>query len=240
MILCLRNTKIGKSPTKGGKTLQFVNSLTGEVVIPPSIVNSFIVVILLSIFAIYANSRIKKANPNEKPTGFLNFIEILVGGINSLVESTMGKKFKNFAPYIGTLALYLGVANLFGLIGLTPPTSDFSVPFALAIMTFVLTQFYALKSKGGGGYIKSFFEPVPFLFPLNILGELANPISLSFRLFGNILSGVIIMGLLHSALSWTAPIFAPIFHGYFDIFSGLIQTFIFIMLTMVFVSMATD
>ena len=220
--------------------MQFINSLTGEVVIPPTIINSFIVVILLSIFAIYVSSKIKKADPNEKPSGFLNIIEILVEGINSFVESTMGKKFKNFAPYIGTLALYLGVANLLGLVGLTPPTSDYSIPFTLAIMTFVLTQFYAIKYKGGRGYIKSFFEPIWFLFPINIIGELANPVSLSFRLFGNILSGVIIMGLVYSALGFAAPIITPFFHGYFDVFAGLIQTFIFIMLTMVFVSMATE
>lgn len=240
MILYLESIKKISNPMKGGKTLQFINKLTGEVVIPPSIINSFIVVILLSIFAFYVNSKIKKANPNEKPSGFLNFIEILVDSINSLVEDTMGKKFKDFAPYIGTLALYLGVANLIGLIGLTPPTSDYSIPFTLAIMTFVLTQFYALKYKGGLGYIKSFFEPVWFLFPLNIIGELANPVSLSFRLFGNILSGVIIMTLIYGALGVVAPIITPIFHGYFDLFAGLIQTFIFMMLTMVFVSMATE
>jgi F-type H+-transporting ATPase subunit a len=87
-----------------------------------------------------------------------------------------------------------------------------------------------------GGYIKGFFDPVPFLAPLNIIGELANPVSLSFRLFGNILSGVIIMGLIYQALGFISPLVTPVFHAYFDVFSGLIQTFIFIMLTMVFIS----
>lgn len=227
---------------KGGKTLGFeiINQTTGEVVISQTIINSFIIVVLLSIFAIFVNSKIKKTDPHKKPTGFLNFIEVLVDSINSLVKSTMGQKFKGFEPYIGTLALYLAVSNLFGLLGFKPPTADYSVPFALAIMTFVLTQYFALKYKGLGGYVKSFFEPMWFLFPLNVLGELANPVSLSFRLFGNIISGVIIMTLVYGALGYFAPILAPVFHGYFDIFSGLIQTFIFMMLTMVFVSMAAD
>lgn len=214
-----------------------------EIYIHDTVVNSWIIVILLSIFAIYINSKIKKAKVDEKPKGILNIIEITVQSIQNLVTDTMGKDKMKFAPYIGTLALYLAVANLFGLIGFTPPTSDYNVTFALAIITFVLTQLFAIKSKGVGGFGKSFFEPFAFLFPINVIGELANPISLSFRLFGNILSGVIIMGLLYNALQglwFLIPVATPLLHGYFDVFAGLIQTFIFIMLTMVFISMAMD
>ncbi|WP_425446173.1 F0F1 ATP synthase subunit A [Dethiothermospora halolimnae] len=220
----------------------------GNVILSRTIINSLLVVILLSIFAFYVNYRVKKADPNEKPKGFLNVIETLVEAIDNLVRTTMGEKFKNFTPYIGTLALYLAVANLFGLLGFTPPTSDYSIPFTLAIMTFVLTQYYGIKGNGLGGYFKGFFEPIWFLFPINIIGELANPVSLSFRLFGNILSGVIIMGLLYSALNSAlgilsyivTPVVTSVFHAYFDVFAGLIQTFIFMMLTMIFVSMAAD
>jgi len=207
-----------------------------QVYIHDSVVNTWIIVILLSIFALVVNNKVKKAKVDEKPSGLLNVMELFVETIESLVKSTMGPSRIGFAPYIGTLAIYLAVANLFGLIGFTPPTSDYNVTFALAIMTFVLTQYYGLKTKGLGGYVKGFFEPIPFLAPLNIIGELANPVSLSFRLFGNILSGVIIMGLLYQALGFIAPIITPAFHAYFDIFAGLIQTFIFIMLTMVFIS----
>lgn len=217
-----------------------LNILGGEVFIPDTIINTYIVVILLSVFAIYVNRKLKKAKPDEKPTGILNFIELFVEGIESLVSSTMGPKNIGFAPYIGTLAMYLAVANLFGLLGLTPPTSDFSVTFALALITFGMTQYYGAKANGIGGYLKGFAEPFWPMIPLNVIGELANPVSLSFRLFGNILSGVIIMGLLYGALGVVAPIITPIFHGYFDLFAGLIQTFIFIMLTMVFISMKMD
>ncbi|WDV46081.1 F0F1 ATP synthase subunit A [Clostridiaceae bacterium M8S5] len=211
-----------------------------EIYIHDTVIHSWIIVILLSIFAIYVGNKAKKVKPKDRPKGILNIVEMVVEGIRSLVKSTMGEDKMKFAPYIMTLAFFLVVANLFGLLGLTPPTSDYNVTFALAIITFVLTQYYGLKSKGLKGYIKGFFEPVFFLFPLNIIGELANPVSLSFRLFGNILSGVIIMGLLYNALGFVAPVITPIFHSYFDIFSGLIQTFIFMMLTMVFVSMAMD
>lgn len=211
-----------------------------DIYIHDSVINSWLVVIALSVFAIYINKKIKSAKVDEKPKGILNIVEILVESIDGLVASTMGKDKMKFSPYILMLALYLGVANLLGLVGLTPPTSDYNVTLALAIITFLMIQYYGMKSKGVGGYLKTLGEPFIFLLPINIISELANPISLSFRLFGNVLSGVIIMGLLYKALGFFAPVATFALHGYFDVFAGLIQTFIFMMLTMVFVSMAMD
>lgn len=207
-----------------------------EIIIPDTIVNMWIVAILLSIFALIANSKIKKASTDEKPSNFLNVVELIVESIENLVKTTMGPQNIKFTPYILTLALFLAVANLFGLLGFSPPTSDYSVTFSLALVTFFLTQFWSFRNAGGFfGYLKGFTEPMVFLTPLNVIGELANPISLSFRLFGNIMSGGIIMGLLYQALGYFAPIIAAPLHAYFDVFSGLLQTFIFIMLTMIFV-----
>lgn len=206
-----------------------------ELFIPDTIVNVWIVSIIIIILALVVNKKIKDADVNEKPTGFLNVIEILIEAVDGLVKSTMGEKNMSFAPYILTLVLFLAFSNLFGLVTFTPPTSDYSVTLTLALMTFFLTQFHKFKSAGFLGYFKSYTEPMAFLTPLNILGELANPISLSFRLFGNILSGVIIMGLLYTALGYFAPLLTPWLHAYFDIFSGVLQTFIFSMLTMIFI-----
>lgn len=175
-------------------------------------------------------------NLEKIPGTFQNIMEILVDAINGLTKSTMGEDKMKFAPYMGTLALYLAFANLSGLLALRPPTADLNTTLALALMTFFATQYYGLRSKGVG-YLKGFIEPFPLLLPLNIIGEIANPISLSFRLFGNIVGGVIIMGLLYSVL----PIVVPVLpHIYFDVFSGLLQTFIFLMLSMVFISGAMD
>lgn len=208
-----------------------------ETIIPDSIVNTFLVVIVLGIFALIVNSKIKKAKPDDVPSNFLNVVEILVESINNLIVSIMGaQNVKKFGPYVFTLALFLGVANLLGLVGLTPPTSDYSVTLSLALITFVLTQYWAFKNNGGLlGYIKNFGDPMPLLAPLNIIGELANPVSLSFRLFGNVMSGGIILTLIYGAAGVVAPIIAAPLHAYFDVFSGLLQTFIFIMLTMIFV-----
>ena len=212
-----------------------------EILIHDSIFNLWLVVIFLSIFALIVNKKIKEVDIEEEPSGFLNAVEIFVDSVNNLVKGTMGENNMRFAPYIFTLICFLGVANLLGLIGLTPPTSDYSVTFSLAMITFAIVQIMNFKTqKGILGYLKSFTEPFAFLTPINILGELGNPISLSFRLFGNVMSGGIIMTLLYSALGYFAPIVTPVLHGYFDVFSGLLQTFIFAMLTMIFISGATE
>ncbi len=169
--------------------------------------------------------------------------ETIVNGIDGLTESTMGKDKMKFAPYMLALFMFLGLANIVGLIGGRPPTADLNVTVSLALMTFFMTQGFGLASKGLGGYLKGYLEPLPLLLPINIIGELANPVSLSFRLFGNMLGGVIIMGLLYSALTGFTFVALAIpipFHFYFDIFSGLLQSFIFVMLSMVFISMAMD
>lgn len=210
-----------------------------QVFIHDTLVNSVIIVLVLSIFFMIMSRKIKAADPTKPPKGVVHILEIIVTGINSYVGSTMGKKGRGFEPYIGTLAIYLAIANLLGLVGFTPPTSDYNVTLALAIMTFFLTQFFGFKTQKLG-YFKSFTEPYAFLLPINLLGEIANPVSLSFRLFGNIVSGALIMGLLYGALGWVTPIIAPALHAYFDIFAGLIQTFIFTILTMIFISGAME
>jgi F-type H+-transporting ATPase subunit a len=179
-------------------------------------------------------------------------VEMLVKTINNLVKQTMGEQNAKFAPYIGTLMIFLAVANLAGLIGLRPPTADINTTLALALITFTMIHGFSVRSKGIGNYVKGYFQPFALLFPINLLGELATPISLSFRLFGNIVGGMIIMSLMYGALTGltgsllnlNVPLLAvglpAVFHVYFDVFSGLLQSFIFCMLTMVFVSMGMD
>lgn len=207
-----------------------------EILIPDTIVNMYFVLIVLTVLALIVNRKINNTKANETPKGLLNVMEMLVEAINGLVKTTMGSQNMGFAPYIFTLACFLGIANLLGLIGLTPPTSDYSVTLSLALITFALTQIYSFKNAGGlGGYLKGFTEPFVLLTPINVIGEVGNVVSLSFRLFGNVMSGGIIISLLYGALGYFAPFIAGPLQIYFDIFSGLLQTFIFVMLTMIFV-----
>lgn len=207
-----------------------------EIIVPDTIVNVWIVVILLILFAFVVNSKIKKANAKEIPSNFLNIVELLVEASEGLVKTTMGPQNMSFSPYILTLIVFLLVANLFGLLGFSPPTSDYSVTFSLALITFVLTQYWKFKNSGNlFSYLKGYTEPMALLTPLNIIGDLANPISLSFRLFGNVMSGGIIMALIYEGAGFVAPVIAAPLHAYFDVFSGVLQTFIFTMLSMIFI-----
>ncbi len=223
-----------------------VIELPGGIIISQTVTVTWFIMFLLAVFAYVATKKFDKI-----PGKFQNFVEMLVESIYNLTKQTMGDDKVRFAPYMGTLLLFIGISNISGLFGLRPPTADVNTTFALSIMTFIMVQYNGAKSKGIKGHMKGFLEPMPFLLPLNIIGELANPVSLAFRLFGNVVGGVIIMVLLYNALGsisgaigMTIPIFQvgipAVLHMYFDLFAGLLQSFIFTMLTMVFISMAMD
>ncbi len=196
---------------------------------------SFVIVIILCIlFGIMAR-KVKKANPREKPRGIVLIAEIIYTSINSLTRDAVGEKRIVLAPYVASLATFILFSNLCGLIGFTPPTADFNVTFTLAMITAFLVHYYAIKSKGLFKHIKSYAEPVPFLLPLNVLDIITTPVSMSLRLFGNILAGSLLMGLVYSVTSYAAPLITPIFHGYFDLFAGGLQTLVFVLLTITFI-----
>ena len=202
-------------------------------------ISLLLVVLTLTILALFANRAIKKADPNEVPGTFLNIIEYLVELVDGLTRNNMGDKhFAKFSNYIGTLFAFLLVANLSGLFGLRPPTADYGVTLGLALITFVMIHYNGFKYEKAG-HVTKLFQPV-LLTPINIIGEIATPMSMSLRLFGNILSGTVMMGLLYGLLPKLLQFFIwPVFgglHAYFDVFSGAIQSYVFCMLTMVFIS----
>ena len=202
-------------------------------------ISLLLVVLTLTIFALFANRAIKKADPNEVPGTFLNIVECLVETVDNLTRANMGEKHGwKFSNYIGTLFAFLLVANLSGLLGLRPPTADYGVTLGLALITFVLIHYNGFKYEKAG-HVGKLFQPL-LLTPINIIGEIATPLSMSLRLFGNILSGTVMMGLLYGLLPKLLQFFIwPVFgglHAYFDVFSGAIQSYVFCMLTMVFIS----
>lgn len=210
---------------------------------------TWIIMALLIVLAIAARIALRKFE--AIPKGVQNVIETIVEAINNLTTSSMGENNKGFAPFVGTIAIFIAVANMIGLFGLKPPTSDVNTTLGLGVLTFLAIQFSSIRSNGFLGHIKGYFEPMPVLFPVNVIGDLAMPISLGFRLFGNIIGGVIIgtllygaLGSISSSIGLSIPIFQAVIpvlaHVYFDLFAGLLQTFIFIMLTMLFIAMAIE
>ncbi len=189
-------------------------------------------VLLLFIFA--ANRAIKKGT--EIPTGFQNVVELIVEKLDGMVGSTMGASAPAFRNYIGTIFIFILVCNISGLFGLRPPTADYGTTLALGLMTFTLITFNKFKHKGAKGVLKGLCDPWPIWAPINVTGDVAVPISLSLRLFANVLSGVVMMALIYGLLGWIAVIWPAALHVYFDLFSGCIQTYVFCMLTMTYIA----
>lgn len=205
-------------------------------------VSMLLITIAIMIFAIVVNRKIKKAKPEDTPGTLQNIAELAIEMLDSMVSTIMGKKSKKYVNYIGTLFLFIFFSNISGLVGLRPPTADYGVTLPLALITFVMIQYINIKENKFGAFT-SLFKPIPLFFPINLIGEIATPISMSLRLFGNILSGTVMMALIYGLL----PVFIEIgipaaLHIYFDLFAGAIQTYVFCMLTMVFVTdkMATE
>ena len=186
-----------------------------------------------------------------------HFAEMIVEKVDKLVKDNMGEYFMGFAPFIVAILALSAFSSLSSLFGLFPPTSDINVVGGWAILVFVIITYYKLKC-GPLAYLKGFTEPVALLAPINFISEFATPVSMAFRHYGNVLSGTVISVLIATALGGLSSLILGSLPGfladipllqigipavlsvYFDVFSGLLQAFIFAMLTMVYVSGAFD
>lgn len=212
-------------------------------------VNSVIVVLSVFFLCLFLTHGIK-----ERPDSIRQHIaEYIVEQVSSLVSGNMGERFSMFAPFVAAIMGISVLSSLLTLVGLFPPTSDINITAGWAILVFILITHYKLKC-GPIYYLKGFAEPIPLFAPLNVIGEIATPVSMAFRHYGNVLSGSVIsvlvaaalQGLSAKLLSWLPGALAgfPLFQIglpavlsiYFDVFSGCLQAFIFAMLTMLYIS----
>lgn len=193
-----------------------------------------IVMLVLIGFAILARHAMKKAE--EVPGAFQNIVELIVELLDKMITGVMGKNAAKFLNYIGTVFIFILICNISGIFGLRPPTADYGVTLPLGLMTFTLIQFNKFKHQKVKGVIQGLCDPWPIWLPINLIGEVAVPISLSLRLFANILSGTVMMALVYGLLKWLAIFWPAALHVYFDLFSGAIQTYVFCMLTMTYLS----
>lgn len=193
-----------------------------------------IVMLIIMGFCLAANRALKHAD--EVPSGLQNVVELIVEMLDNMIGGVMGKQAVRFRNYIGTIFIFILISNISGLLGLRPPTADYGVTFALGIITFTLIHFNKFKYQKVSGVLKGLCDPWPIWAPINIVSDLAVPISLSLRLFANILSGTAIMALIYALLSKFAVIWPAALHVYFDLFSGAIQTYVFCMLTMTYIT----
>ncbi len=205
-----------------------------DVWITTTTISLLVVCALILIFAFLARRTLVSAK--EVPGGFQNVLEMMYEALDSMCKGIMEEKSDRFINYIGTLFVFILFSNLSGLLGMRNPTADFGVTFPLGLFTFILMQYQGIKNNKFK-HVTALFEPTPVLFPINLIGEFANPLSTSLRLFANVLSGVIIMGLWYGMLPiWAKFVLPSALHVYFDVFSGAIQTYVFCMLTMVYIN----
>ncbi|MBR2761377.1 MAG: F0F1 ATP synthase subunit A [Solobacterium sp.] len=213
-----------------------------------------LITVLLGLGIVILSKKIDKADALAEPSGIIVPVLLGVETVHSAVKSNVGEKTADIlTPYILVLWTYIFFSNIISLFGLSSPTANLSVTLLLAIITWVLIQYTELKYQGIGGYLHGFLEPIPVMLPMNIVGKFSTMVSMSVRLFGNILCGGIMMQLIYSATqalsnaiaSWfgaqgnvfnfMAPVITPILHAYFDLFAGFIQTLVFVTLTMVLI-----
>lgn len=204
-----------------------------EIWITETIFNTWIIMLLLIALAVIARIKLRKFK--EVPAGFQNLIEAVVETFDNFAGNTLGGKLSYIAPWFFMVFIFILLSSILSIFGLRAPTADFATTFALAAASFVLMIFMGFKHRKVN-YLKSFFEPHPIFFPINLIGELAKPVSLSFRLFGNMLSGTVILTLYYALTPLFVQIGIPsLLNAFFDVVIGALQTYIFVIVSLMYI-----
>ncbi len=206
-----------------------------------TIIVSWIVIALLVSFALVLRRSLHQ-EVEEKPNRIQALLDILIDLFKGQLTSNFSsdKMAHELFAFVSTVFLYVLLCNWISLIPyFDSPTKDLNVALSMSILVFVMSQLLAARAKGTRKYLKGFFEPYPFMFPINIMGEIAKPISHGFRLFGNMFGGAILIGLVYS-FSITRWGFPVLLNVYFGIFSGFVQAFVFAILTVAYINVAVE
>ena len=217
--------------------------------IQTTVYSIIIITVTMGLLLLYINRKLKQYDPLSEPKGIVLLVIMFAEMIDKMVkEKTNERVAKYLTPYIMSVVAYIFISNIAGLFSLETPTSNYSVTLVLGALTCILIEVYSAKERGAKGYIKSWFEPLAPFVLVNILSKISTLLSLSLRLFGNILSGGILMSVIYQMLGSISKmipfigqfnivgvIIAPVLHFYFDLFSGIMQAYIFITLTISFI-----
>ena len=192
-----------------------------------SVVVSWLVMAVLIAASLLLTCRLKVRGPGRIQAG----LEMAAEFLNQFAVSNMGERGSRFAPYLGTVGLYIFLCNVIGVFGLAPPTKDINVTAALAVMSALLIYGAQFRYRGLAGGLKKFAEPMPILLPINLMEIVIRPLALCMRLFGNILGAFIIMELVKMLVPVVVPVPLSL---YFDLFDGGIQAVVFVFLSALF------
>ena len=215
------------------------------------LISSLIVMGIIAILSIIIGILAIRQNPLKKPKGLLLLAEIGVKTFDNFAHELVGTTLPNFGGFIMAVAVYLFLSFIIGLTGLPSPVTYMAIPLSLGLVTFLLIHYTSARFTKWA-YFKRYIDPIPIFLPINLISMWAPLLSLTLRLFGNAIAGWALLTIVEYSLRnlsgaifsfiqsdinqvFLAPIPLAILHAYFDVFSGLIQTFVFILLTSIFI-----
>ena len=219
-----------------------------KISVAPEVISSIIVMLIICVLAIIVGIQARKQDPLKKPKGLLLIAEIGVKFFDNFVEGLIGNRLPGFGGVIMCCAVYLFIAFIFGLTGLPSPVTYMAVPLSLGFTAFLCIHITSAKFTKWK-YFKRYIDPLPVFLPINMISMWSPVLSLTLRLFGNAVAGMTLMSLLYAfmgslgntvffvageafhALGFVTPVVTAVLHAYFDLFSGFIQTLVFISLT---------
>ena len=205
----------------------------GGIGIYESVVVTWIIMAVVLLLSLILTRNLKVEHPGKRQL----LLEQAVTSLEGITEGILGADGKRYAAYLTSVLMYLGIANLIGILGFKPPTKDLNVTAALAIMSIVPIEYAGIHQKGVKRWLKGFAEPIALVAPINVLELFIKPLSLCMRLFGNVLGAFVIMELIEYIMPVGLPV---VFSMYFDIFDGLIQAYVFVFLTGLFIKEAME
>ena len=207
----------------------FTIPIFGGIDVLESIVVTWIIMAVLILISIFLTWNMKIDHISKRQA----VAELIVTRLTGIVDGMVGRKAKRYVPYLTTVLVYIGIANIIGLFGFKSPTKDLNVTIALSVMSIVLVEAAGIYHLGVKRWLHKFTEPIAIVTPINILEIFTRPLSLCMRLFGNVLGAFVIMELIKIVV----PVILPaVFSCYFDLFDGLLQAYVFVFLTALYIS----
>jgi ATP synthase subunit a len=211
----------------------FTIPIFGGIDVAESTVISWVIMAIIMILTLVLTRNMKVENPGKLQVG----VEYVVESLQNIVRGIVGHEGERYVPYLATVLVFLGISNVFAVTGMKPPTKDLNVSAAVALMSIVLVQIASIRQNRVKGWLKGFTKPIAVVTPINIMELAIRPLSLCMRLFGNVLGAFVVMKLLEHLV----PIILPaVFSLYFDFFDGLIQAYVFVFLTGLFIKEAVE
>lgn len=211
----------------------FTIPIFGGIPVSEAVVVTWIIMGVLVIGSFILTRNLKINNISKRQA----VAETIVTKLTGIVEGMVGKEGKAYVPYLTTVLVFIGISNIIGLFGFKSPTKDMRVTIALALMSIILIEAAGIYHKGIKGWLHKFIEPIAIVAPINILEVATKPLSLCMRLFGNVIGAFVIMELIEMIMPVGLPL---VFSMYFDIFDGLLQAYVFVFLTSLYLSEAME